>query len=446
MNFDGQLEFTFGVLVLIILTLLGYIGLAYTKNHRETLYFQRKLFLSAVAARFGISLILYLFGIAKVIGDDDSNGWIVGTMLRNTWVTQGMGVLDLPTVLLSVFENTNQGYQYMLGAFFFITDVPGRFPAAALNCFFGALIVVLTYRIARTLFSERVAVRAGWVTCLFPSMIIWSAQTVKEPVIILLETVALYACVKLKNSGVSIKYIAVCALALFLVIPFRFYAAYIVGAAVALTLILPHLKQRKLRIGAVIGLAAIFVPIVFLTGALVRAQAEIERMDLIDRAQTFKTGLTTGNLGTGSTVKSDFDLRTPSGLIGATAFGGAHLLLAPFPWQLGDGSSLRMLLTLPELLVWWILFFIGVIPGLWYAIRKRFDEIQPMLIFIAGLGFLYSVLFGNIGLVYRQRAQLLPWLLIFAMVGLERRFARRRERRQARVDEPARPIVVEARS
>jgi hypothetical protein len=34
-------------------------------------------------------------------------------------------------------------------------------------------------------------------------------------------------------------------------------------------------------------------------------------------------------------------------------------------------------------------------------------------------------MFGNVGLIFRQRAQLLPWLLIIAVVGLERRALRK---------------------
>lgn len=80
-----------------------------------------------------------------------------------------------------------------------------------------------------------------------------------------------------------------------------------------------------------------------------------------------------------------------------------------------------MVLTAPELLVWWWLVFVGLVPGIWHACRTRFNEIQPMLFFILGLGLLYSMMFGNVGLIFRQRAQLLPWLLILAMVGLEQR-------------------------
>jgi hypothetical protein len=73
-----------------------------------------------------------------------------------------------------------------------------------------------------------------------------------------------------------------------------------------------------------------------------------------------------------------------------------------------------------------------VVPGFWFLVRKRFSDIQPILFFIFGLGFLYSLMFGNVGLVIRQRAQLLPWLLIFAAVGLEMRMLKQLEKRRAK--------------
>jgi hypothetical protein len=62
-----------------------------------------------------------------------------------------------------------------------------------------------------------------------------------------------------------------------------------------------------------------------------------------------------------------------------------------------------------------------------------------MLLHILGFGFLYSVMFGNVGLAFRQRAQLLPWLLVFAAVGLEQRALRRRTQaiRAPRLASPA---------
>jgi hypothetical protein len=214
-----------------------------------------------------------------------------------------------------------------------------------------------------------------------------------------------------------------CGASIVLLVPFRFYAAYLAAAAALLALAVPQLKQKSSWAAGVV-IAALIIPLAVYSGVLARNEALFERFDL-NYISTYQRDIATGQ---GSGVITGYDLRTPTGLVLGTAIGMAHLVLAPFPWQLG-GASLRMALTLPEQLVWWWLVFYGVLPGMWLAIRRRFGEIQPLLIFIGGLGLLYSMLFGNIGLVYRQRAQLLPWLLIFAMVGLEQRVQRKLDKR-----------------
>jgi hypothetical protein len=90
----------------------------------------------------------------------------------------------------------------MLALLFYFTDSPARMPAAALNCFFGALTAVFVYRIAKSLFA--MGGEASWLVGLwfFPSLVVWSAQTVKEPVIISSRPV-LYACIRLKRSILS---------------------------------------------------------------------------------------------------------------------------------------------------------------------------------------------------------------------------------------------------
>lgn len=423
MRLDNDLPFA--LVLLLCLTGLGSALLALTR-HRETLTTQLRLFWVALAARFSLSVIIYEFGLVQVLGDEDSSGWYNGVVLMKKWAQQHLSLIDLPMALAGAFQDEHRGYAYLLGGLFYLTDSPARLPAAALNCFFGALTVVFAYRIADSLFSRWVAVRVGWMACLFPSLLVWSAQTVKEPVVILLETVALYACVHLKLTGFSWRYILICGAAIFLLVPFRFYAAYLALAAALLALAVPQLKQKSSWVAG-IAIAVLIIPLAVYSGLLARNEALFERFDL-NYISSYQRGVAVGQ---GSGVITGYDLRTPSGLVLGTAIGAAHLLLAPFPWQLG-GASLRMALTLPEQLAWWWLVFYGVLPGAWLAIRRRFGEIQPLLIFIGGLGLLYSMLFGNIGLVYRQRAQLLPWLLIFAMVGLEQRALKKLRRQKER--------------
>lgn len=426
----NQLETPFGVLLFLLLMLGGWLLLNATSAHRQQMRFQIRLFCIAIGVRFVASLAVYDFGLVNILGDEDASGWVGGVGLMQEWARKGIGILDLPLTLAAAFEGHHRGYPYLLGVVFYLTDSPGRMPAAALNCFFGALTVVLTYRVTRMLFPERVAVWVGWCACFAPSLIVWSAQTVKEPIVILLETMALYCCIRLRQGGFSMRYLLICGLAIVMLTAFRFYAAYIAGFAVLLTLLLPQFSRRKFTFGTAAGIAALVIPLLFYSGILAQHESELEKFDL-QRIQDFRRNVSTG-AGGGSGVKQSYDLRTPGGFVMGTAVGGAHLLLAPFPWQLG-GGSLRLIFTLPELLVWWWLFFAGVIPGFWYLVRHRFSDIQALLIFVAGLGLLYSMMFGNVGLVYRQRAQLLPWLLIFAAVGIELRRQRALLRRQQRM-------------
>lgn len=417
----------FGLILLIALGGLGLLMIAESRKHQQTRYEQMKLFLAALVTRFAVSIVIYEFGMVSIFGDEDSSGWLSGIGLMTDWQRHHFGLLDLPTALLGAYDGQHRGYGYLTGLLFFLTDSPARLPAAAMNCFFGAMTVVFVYRIAITLFSRWTAVRAGWLACFFPSLIIWSAQTLKEPIVIFLETVALYACIQLKRSGFSARYILLCVAAIALLPPFRFYAAYLAGASAMLALAIPRLRGGTSSIKSALAVGALVVPLVISSGFLARNEAQFEKYTQLKQIENFRTTIASGS---GSGVESRYDLNTTSGLILGTLVGAAHLMLAPFPWQLG-GGSLRMALTTPELLVWWWLFFMGLVPGFYYVVRSKFSESQPMIFFIAGLGLLYSMMFGNVGLIFRQRAQLLPWLLVIAVVGIEQREIRKILKRQS---------------
>jgi len=432
MNGRPDNDLFFGIIFLLLFAGLGSFLLTLTRKHYQTRNEQIKLFLIALGVRFAASIVVYEMGLIKVLGDEDSGGWLYGVFLANGWDKQQLTLLSLPEMWAGAYTKHHLGFHYLSGLFFFVTGASARMPIAAMNCFFGAMTVVMVYRIAISLFSRWTAVRAGWAACFFPSMIIWSAQTLKEPVVIFLEALALYGCVNLKLSGFSVKYILICVAAIVLLPPFRFYAAYLAAAVAIMALVIPRLGKGKSSLHSALVVAALIVPLVLSSGYLARNEAAFERFSQVKEIEKFRNNVAKGY---GSGVENRYDLNSTTGLAMAIAVGGAHLLLAPFPWQLG-GGSLRMLLTLPELVVWWWLVLAGLLPGLWHVCKTRFAEVQPMLFFILGLGLLYSMMFGNVGLVFRQRAQLLPWLLIIAIVGLEQRAVQKWLRRRASVEGP----------
>ena len=101
------------------------------------------------------------------------------------------------------------------------------------------------------------------------------------------------------------------------------------------------------------------------------------------------------------------------------------MLFAPFPWTI---NSLRQVITLPELLVWWALFPM-LIKGYWFAIRRRLRMSFAICIFTLGLTLAYALYQSNVGTAYRHRAQLYVFFFIFMSIGLELRRVAKIERR-----------------
>lgn len=408
-----------GICTVLVLALAGGMSLTLTYYHGGSLRLQMILFLCALTVRFLFSILVYEHGLVEVFKDEDAGGWVNGVTLAEMWHRQEVGVLEIP---VAVFETDflkygeNWGYYYLLGSFFYLTGTSSRLVAAALNCFMGAFTVVMVYRSASILLSQRVARVAGWLTCLWPSLIAWSGQTLKEPTVICLESLILYGCLVITVRGFSFRHFALCVFASAAVYPFRFYAGYLAALTVFITLLMLPLSRGRAS-SAILTRVAMLVGPILLIGFLFLAGREAHLNRSLQYAQTYRQDLAVGQ---GSGVVTNYDLGSPIGLAMATAVGAVHLLLAPFPWQLLEGS-LRMLLTGPEVVSWYVVFFTGVLPGLRLTLRHRLLHALPLLLFIAGLGVVYSVTFGNVGLAYRQRAQLLPWLLILAVAGFEQR-------------------------
>jgi len=421
-----------GLLHFFVFAGVGLLLLRLTHTHRETLEFQKRLFLWAIGVRFLMSIVIYEGGLINALKDEDGGAWVIGVGLWKGWEDRGYSAMDAPLLFLEAYSASQRGHYYLVGSLFMITGLAARLAVAALNCLAGALTVVFVYRLARSLFSEVVARRAAWLACFIPSLIIWSAQTLKEPVVIFLETLALYGCIQLRVSGFTPRHILLTGLAIILIYPFRFYAAYLALGTVVIALVLPRSGTGRSSIGSALAVVALLVSLVAISGAQVTKELEQQRFDL-QSIETFKEW---SAIGQGSGVKIEADLHTPTGMGFAILVGGLHLLLAPFPWQWG--GSARMALVIPEVVIWWGILLYGVVPGLRHCLRHRFFDVLPLLLFITGMGLLYSLLFGNIGLIYRQRAQLLPWLLIFGAVGMElRQLARSAEAVREDVAEPA---------
>ncbi|HLR06448.1 MAG TPA: glycosyltransferase family 39 protein [Pyrinomonadaceae bacterium] len=370
--------------------------------------FLLRLFVAALLVRVLLGTLIYTFHWQEFFGGDAFTYDFFGDALLRSWAGDKyyQGMVDLFT---GGGRSSGWGMIYMVAV---IYKVIGRNMLAIqyVNAVLGAATVPVAYLIGLEIFpNKRTARTCALLSAFFPSLVLWSAQGLKDGPIVFLLTVSMLATLKLGNR-LSVKYMVALALALCALITLRFYVFYIVVIAVTAAFVLGRrpLSAKSfarqfiimITIGVVLGYFGVsrYASAQFETFGSLR-NLQVMRQDAARSAQ--------------SGFGEDVDVSTPAGALGAIPLGFSYLLFAPFPWQFG---SLRALITLPEMIVWWCCIPL-LVMGLWFTIKHRARQVAPILIFTVLLTLTYSVLQGNVGTAYRQRAQLLIFYFVFVAVG-----------------------------
>jgi hypothetical protein len=193
------------------------------------------------------------------------------------------------------------------------------------------------------------------------------------------------------------------------ILSLRFYIFYMIALAAVGAFLIGMTDSQKSIFRRLIVLILLGIGLTYL-GVLRNAGSELEEFANLERIQRSRGYLAeSAESGFGE----DVDVSSPTGALSAIPIGLLYLMLAPFPWQI---SSMRQLITLPEILAWWaslpLLFY-----GLWYTIKNRLRSAISILIFTLMLTLSYSIFQGNVGTAYRQRTQIQVFLCIFIAVG-----------------------------
>ena len=399
-------------------------GISQIKEDRPFLF---RLFVSALLVRVLVGTLIYGFGLQEFFGGDALTYDFFGHALVKVWEGNKnfQGAID---VFSAGGAASGWGMLYMVGA---IYKIIGRNMLATqyVNAILGAATAPIAYLIAMEIFpNKRVARVCALLSAFFPSLVLWSSQGLKDGPIVFLLTLSMLATLKLGNRF-SAKYLTALALALCGLITLRFYVFYIVMLAIIAAFLLGRRRltaqsfARQLIIMMVVGLALAYFGV---------SRYATNQFDAYGNFQQLQRMRLDASQSAASGFGQDVDVSTPAGAISAIPLGLSYLILAPFPWQL---ASLRQIITLPEMLVWWSSLPLLVL-GAWFTIKYKLREIAPILIFTILLTLTYSILQGNVGTAYRQRAQLLVFYFVFVAVGLvlmkEKREARARRRMEER--------------
>lgn len=395
--------------------------------------FLLRVFALAISLRWALALIINWKGLQPFFGPDAETFDEVGMSIANSW----KGLIPYGSPWLTGYTGHGRsgwGMFYYVGSVYYLVD-RDQLLVQLINCALGAASCIAVYKVAQLLYpEERVARTAAFLTAVSPSMILWSSQMMKDgPIVLSLSLCALYT-LKLQ-AKFGIKNLLFLLISLFCLFSLRNYAFYIMFAAVALALLLTGKRFTPMRFiqGGVV--------VIIIGGALAYLGAGNVPKDTFN-LKKIQAGREWSAKVANSGFGGDVDITDPQAALTFLPIGLVYVLFAPFPWMI---ANVRQLITLPELIAWWLLVPM-VVKGFWYAVRHRLKESFAIVIFTVGLTLVYALYQSNVGTAYRHRAQLYVFFFIFISIGLDlRRKAKSQKRSQIVFGRPSfRPLQAPA--
>jgi hypothetical protein len=283
-----------------------------------------------------------------------------------------------------------------------------------MNCFAGAVAVAPFYALGRELGGERVGRLVALAGAFWPSLILWSVLNLKDIMVVVLIATIMFLAIRFARQPGLIAVIAL--LAAFAAMEnMRLYVFYAFGWLVPISFFLMNRAPWKRRLATGLALwAAILIVMLSMnqgTQWLGLRYLTDKRLEALDSSRGFGAGV----------AESGIEL---SGRISRFEGGWAvqlrnipivlpYVLWAPFPWA---GTRARDLAVLPETVDWYAAQVLTIVTLLAYG-RSRWRDFFLPIVYAGGLIFVFSVIEGNIGTIYRHRAMLLPAAFPLAAMG-----------------------------
>ena len=401
------IAFPDGAAALLMVIVPSLVAIAFIRHYSDDKRYITNVFLLGLLLRLGFGIFVHVFDLRTFFGGDAITYDYKGYLLLQSWLGH-IPSGDIEVRQAASMSGSGWGMNYLVAGLYAIT---GRniFAAQSFCAVIGAATAPLVYFCSTKIFRNKGVGRfAAVAVAVFPAFIIWSAQLLKDGLIVFLLVLAITMVLQLQE---RLDYAAVVLLLISLagILSLRFYIFYMVGVAVVGSFLIgttnsPRSIARRTTVLLVLGLGLTYFGVTRTATADLNQYGNLEQLQnsRLDAAQSSKSGFA-----------EDVDVSTTQGALSAVPVGFVYLMFAPFPWEL---SSLRQSITLPEVLVWWAMIPI-MVYGLWWSIRHKLRSAFPIIIFTLMLTLAYSIFQGNVGTAYRQRTQIQVFLFMFIGVG-----------------------------
>lgn len=316
------------------------------------------------------------------------------------------------------FAGEGRGFYYVVAALYLPFGSLPLLPKLV-NAWIGSLAVLELFRLTRLVSgNEAAAMRAAKFMAFFPSMVLWSSLLIRDVWVQWLLVRLAREMAELKGRLVPSR-IASALFLIWVLTQFRSYLLYAAVGPFVLSFIVGRSKDlvRNLFLGSALALGLAYF------GAQAEGTAaKIQTLDLteLQRLRAWSSSSVAADSG----FAADADVSTVGGALSLLPVGLAYFFFAPFPWQLG---SIRQSLAIPEALFFYTLVP-GIVSGLLYLFRKRLLDSLGVILVTMTVTFGYAIGQGNVGTLYRHKAQVIGFYYAFAAIGREQRRQHNRAR------------------
>ncbi len=384
-------------------------------------YFLIKLMLAGFIVRVVVAGIIHALGLYSTIAPDE--GTFHGNGLRFCLWLKG----ETPFRLTSRYVDSVQvGYFYTVGTLYYIFGV-GRFIPVLLNCVIGSMTAVPIFRITRELHGRESARAAATLTTFFPSVMLWSTLLIRDSLVIFVMVWIISLVMDLRREFSLMKLATFVGL-LMVLGTLRQYLFIIVGVCAVFSFLIG--KAGKTGRSVVVGMLAIVALF-----AVVRYAGfgvwELERASLQNLALQRQFNSSVADAA--GSFRPEVDISEPVAALTYLPIGMLYFLGSPFPWQ---ALSTTQFMALPDVLFWYLLLP-PIFFGLGHIVRNRFRDASMVILCITAVTVLYSLVEGNVGIIFRHRAQVIVPFMVFAGVGIALRRKKKASLAEAAKTRPA---------
>ncbi|MFH1888973.1 MAG: hypothetical protein ABH806_02650 [Candidatus Omnitrophota bacterium] len=435
----GSVIFFLPWLALVLFAVGGIMVSLYSFLPHESRKFLLALFVSALALRVIVALMLFIVSYGSdilrpssvnvnpgetIIAGDASGYSAYGWLLSEYWKGDRSVFSKDEQVALGRYFFTAQ--TYLLAILYYLF---GCMPLLGiiLNSIAGALSAVIIFFIAHRCCGLSAARITAILTAFWPSIFLWSVNNSKEPISMLSMQAALLAGMILYRK-ISLRFLALFAAGVSVFFIYQPQLAVFFLFWLALIFIIkifryPEVKANLRGIILICVICILLLNLVMPLSGIIRVKSTNLLNATVSRnIGSFLTGGSVYKIFPDSLYTNEVfrtgsftDKIAPFNWMLAVLKGLFYFLFAPFPWM---GGSLLKSAGKIEMLLWYIMmpfFFFGILLN----VKLRNRELGLLAVFLVFVTFVYSLAEANVGTTFRHRSIILPLYFLFVASALD---------------------------